>query len=213
MSCTSVFDKFAQENSGSEKEVLLKRLKELFSSEESQVDRELQERKVQLSVLESEFLKKTNELKAILKADELALAERQTRELNSVKAAHVAEEERIEREILKLEAELESILAPARLLSSLATTGTPRVSEPPRPRAEKAELCELETELECCGCGRVCAPPRQIFQCPEGDLLCQDCRDGGGPQVCPACSCHLGPGLLSRNKVLENIARKYFKQK
>ena len=213
MSCTSVFDKFAQENSGSEKEVLLKRLKELFSSEESQVDRELQERKVQLSVLESEFLKKTNELKAILKADELSLAERQTRELNSVKAAHVAEEERIEREILKLEAELESILAPARLLSSLATTGTPRVSEPPRPRAEKAELCELETELECCGCGRVCAPPRQIFQCPEGDLLCQDCRDGGGPQVCPACSCHLGPGLLSRNKVLENIARKYFKQK
>ena len=213
MSCTSVFDKFAQENSGSEKEVLLKRLKELFSSEESQVDRELQERKVQLSVLETEFLKKTNELKAILKADELALAERQTRELNSVKAAHVAEEERIEREILKLEAELESILAPARLLSSLATTGTPRVSEPPRPRAEKAELCELETELECCGCGRVCAPPRQIFQCPEGDLLCQDCRDGGGPQVCPACSCHLGPGLLSRNKVLENIARKYFKQK
>ena len=213
MSCTSVFDKFAQENSGSEKEVLLKRLKELFSSEESQVDRELQERKVQLSVLETEFLKKTNELKAILKADELSLAERQTRELNSVKAAHVAEEERIEREILKLEAELESILAPARLLSSLATTGTPRVSEPPRPRAEKAELCELETELECCGCGRVCAPPRQIFQCPEGDLLCQDCRDGGGPQVCPACSCHLGPGLLSRNKVLENIARKYFKQK
>ena len=192
---------------------MLKRLKELFSSEESQVDRELQERKVQLSVLESEFLKKTNELKAILKADELSLAERQTRELNSVKAAHVAEEERIEREILKLEAELESILAPARLLSSLATTGTPRVSEPPRPRAEKAELCELETELECCGCGRVCAPPRQIFQCPEGDLLCQDCRDGGGPQVCPACSCHLGPGLLSRNKVLENIARKYFKQK
>ena len=210
MSCTSVFDKFTGENSESEKEVLLKRLKELFSSEESQVDRDLQERRVHLSVLETEFLKKTNELKAILQADELSLAERQTRELNSVRAAQTAEEERLEREILKLEAELESLLAPARLLTSLATSQPARVPEPPRARAE---LCELESELECCGCGRVCAPPRQIFQCPEGDLLCEDCRGRQGLQLCPGCSCHLAPGLLSRNKVLENIARKYFKQK
>ena len=212
MSCTSVFDKFAQDNSESEKEVLLKRLKELFSSEESQVDRDLHERKVHLSVLETEFLKKTKELKAILQADEVSLVERQSRELKSVRAAQVAEEERIEREILKLEAELESILAPARLLTSLATS-QPQPSQPPRPRAERAELCELETELECCGCGRVCAPPRQIFQCPEGDLLCEDCRDPACPPSCPACNCHLAPALLSRNKVLENIARKYFKQK
>ena len=116
MSCTSVFDKFAQHNSESEKEVLLKRLKELFSSEENQVDRDLHERKVHLSVLETEFLKKTNELKAILEAEEISQAERQRKELRSVAAAQAAEEERIEREILKLEAELESILAPARLL-------------------------------------------------------------------------------------------------
>ena len=213
MSCTSVFDKFAQHNSESEKEVLLKRLKELFSSEENQVDRDLHERKVHLSVLETEFLKKTNELKAILQSEEASLAERQSQELRSVKAAQVAEEERIEREILKLEAELESILAPARLLTSLASSEAPRPPpEATRAREQRAELCELETELQCGGCGRVCAPPRQIFQCPEGDLLCEDCRDPG-PLTCPVCSCHLAPGLLSRNKVLENIARKYFKQK
>ena len=155
MSCTSVFDKFAQHNSESEKEVLLKRLKELFSSEENQVDRDLHERKVHLSVLETEFLKKTNELKAILQSEEASLAERQSKELRSVKAAQVAEEERIEREILKLEAELESILAPARLLTSLASSEAPRPTETPRAREQRAELCELETELQCGGCGRV----------------------------------------------------------
>ena len=159
MSCTSVFDKFAQHNSESEKEVLLKRLKELFSSEENQVDRDLQERKVHLSVLETEFLKKTNELKAILEAEEISLAERQSKELSSVKAAQAAEEERIEREILKLEAELESILAPARLLTSLASSDLPRPSEPPRPRTARSAAGHPHHHSP---------PPCHRHQCPGG---------------------------------------------
>ena len=212
MSTCSVLDRLGPGDTG-EKESLVRRLRELVLSEETEVDRNLAEAKQRLSRVEAEYARSVNELKQEAAKEEENLLKTQREEFALLQSTQAKEEERIEREIRKLEAELESILAPARLLSSLATTGTPRVSEPPRPRAEKAELCELETELECCGCGRVCAPPRQIFQCPEGDLLCQDCRDGGGPQVCPACSCHLGPGLLSRNKVLENIARKYFKQK
>ena len=204
MSCTSVFDKFSN-NSDGEKEVLLKRLKELFSSEENQVDTDLHERKVQLSALETELIKKANELKAIFQAEEAELVQRQTKELNALKAAQAAEEERIEREMRKLAGELESILAPARLLTSLA----------PEPRSVdvRTELSSLEVELECGGCGEVCLPPRHIFQCPEGDLICEGCRERGLPPTCPTCSCPLAPELLSRNKVLENIARKYFKQK
>ena len=209
MSCTSVFDKFAQNGEG-EKEVLLKRLQELFTSEENQVDSDLHERKVQLSTLEAEFLKRSNQLKAILQAEEVELVQRQARELSGLKAAQLAEEERIEREILKLEAELESILAPARLLTSLASSSR----EPEVRRSEvRPELSSLECELECCLCGKVCLPPRHILQCPEGDLLCQDCKERGLPPSCPACRCTLAPELLSRNKVLENIARKYFRQK
>ena len=203
MSCTSVFDRFTQ-NSEGEKEVLLKRLKELFSSEENQVDKDLHERKVQLSALETECLKKANELKAMFQAEEEELVSRQAKELSALEAAQLAEEERIEREIVKLSAELESILAPARLLTSLDPV--------PRQAVVRPELSSLETELECCRCGEVCAPPGHIYQCPEGDLLCQTCRERL-PSTCPTCHCALAPELLSRNKVLENIARKYFKQK
>merc|ERR550539_164515 len=97
MSCTSVFDKFTQ-NSDGEKEILLKRLKELFSSEESQVDSDLHERKVQLSALEAEFLKKGNQLKALLEAEEVELVQRQSKELSALKAGQLAEEEDRERD-------------------------------------------------------------------------------------------------------------------
>ena len=32
-------------------------------------------------------------------------------------------------------------------------------------------------ELECCGCEVVCYPPALIFQCPDGDILCQSCSE------------------------------------
>lgn len=41
----------------------------------------------------------------------------------------------------------------------------------------------------------------------QGDLLCETCTETAS---CPACSIKLAPGTLARNKVLENIARKYF---
>merc|ERR1712170_314692 len=72
-----------------------------------------------------------------------------------------------------------------------------------------AKLSELESELQCCSCLKVCCPPGKIYQCPEGDLLCDQCRDT--VTICPACNIALNPQLISRNKVLENISMKYFK--
>merc|ERR1711972_280265 len=115
-------------------------------------------------------------------------------------------EARIGQEIAKLEDELERLAAPSQLLSSLSSTPNATISPAP---PVKAELSELEQELQCCACSHVCAPPSLIFQCPEGDLICGTCRDSG-LKSCPSCRLDLA-GQTSRNKVLEkncqNISR------
>ena len=121
MSSTSVFDKMATTSTGSdgEKELLLKRLKELMMTEESEMDRNLREKKTKLSRMESEFSSSVNELKKELKAEEESLLSRQLAELNSLKEVQSIEEERIQEEIRKLESNLESILAPSKMISTL----------------------------------------------------------------------------------------------
>ena len=123
MSSASVYDKMATASSSSgsdgEKEILLKRLKELMMTEESEMDRNLREKKTKLSRMESEYTSSVNELKKELKTEEESLLSRQLAELNSLKELQSAEEERIQVEIRKLESNLESILAPSKMISTL----------------------------------------------------------------------------------------------
>ena len=123
MSSASVYDKMATASSSSgsdgEKELLLKRLKELMMTEESEMDRNLREKKTKLSRMESEYTSSVNELKKELKTEEESLLSRQLAELNSLKELQSAEEERIQVEIRKLESNLESILAPSKMISTL----------------------------------------------------------------------------------------------
>ena len=235
MSTCSVLDRLGSGDAG-EKESLVRRLRELVLSEETEVDRNLAEAKQRLSRVEAEYARSVNELKQEAAKEEENLLKTQREEFALLQSTQAKEEERIEREIRKLEAELESILAPAKMLASLRNTASiaevwshilifpltvvmiadyliycyqePR---PPPSVAAAPELSSLESELLCVVCGRVCAPPRSaaIYQCPEGDLVCEECRHSA--TRCPVCSIQLCPALLSRNKVLENIARKYFK--
>ena len=235
MSTSSVLDRLGPGDTG-EKESLVRRLRELVLSEETEVDRNLAEAKQRLSRVEAEYARSVNELKQEAAKEEENLLKTQREEFALLQSTQAKEEERIEREIRKLEAELESILAPAKMLASLRNTASiaevrshilifpvtvviiadyfiycyqePR---PPPSVAAAPELSSLESELLCVVCGRVCAPPRSaaIYQCPEGDLVCEECRHSA--TRCPVCSIQLCPALLSRNKVLENIARKYFK--
>ena len=123
MSSASVYDKMATASSSSgsdgEKELLLKRLKELMMTEESEMDKNLREKKTKLSRMESEYTSSVNELKKELKTEEESLLSRQLAELNSLKELQSAEEERIQVEIRKLESNLESILAPSKMISTL----------------------------------------------------------------------------------------------
>ena len=70
MSSASVYDKITTNSSSDgEKEILLKRLKELMMTEESEMDKNLREKKIKLSQMESEYSRSVNELKKELKND------------------------------------------------------------------------------------------------------------------------------------------------
>ena len=126
--------------------------------------------------LESEYLKSASDLKNEAFTEEEALLAVHMNEIKSLRAAQEEEERRIEVEIRKLEAELESILAPTRLLSSLRKDGD---QQEKRMVIEdsNAKLSELESELQCCSCLKVCCPPgicspmRVLDQLNEMDQL------------------------------------------
>jgi len=208
MSCTSILDRLGDESAETEKEALLKRLKELLEGEGRQVADDLALKKRQLEEVEEERCKRVRMLKEAHKKEEEVMMASQKQQLEEQTSRHRGEEARIGQEIAKLEDELERLAAPSQLLSSLSSTPNATIS--PAPPA-KAELSELELELQCCSCSKVCAPPSLIFQCPEGDLICGTCKDSG-LKLCPSCRLELA-GQTSRNKVLEKIAKKYFKDK
>jgi len=210
MSCTSILDRLGDESVENEKEALLRRLKELLEGEGRQVAEDLASKKRQLEEVEEDRSRRVKELKEAHKKEEEMTEARQKQEQEEQAARHRGEEDRIGAEIGKLEDELERLAAPSQLLSSLSCSSNPPTTSPLPP--VKAELSELEQELQCCACSHVCAPPSLIFQCPEGDLICGACRDSGSLKSCPSCRLDLA-GQTSRNKVLEKIAKKYFKDK
>ena len=183
MSCTSILDRLGDESVENEKEALLRRLKELLEGEGRQVAEDLTTKKRQLEEVEDDRCKRVKELKEAHRREEEMVTARQKQEQEEQASRHRGEEARIGVEIGKLEDELERLAAPSQLLSSLSCTSTQSSPLPP----VKAELSELEQELQCCACSHVCAPPSLIFQCPEGDLICGACRDTAGLKSCPSC--------------------------
>lgn len=65
----------------------------------------------------------------------------------------------------------------------------------------------IERCLECPVCMEVCKPPTQVWQCPEGHIICGSCVSKPGLKICPQCRISLA-GRLSRNRALEELARK-----
>ena len=75
--------------------------------------------------------------------------------------------EDLKKEIELLENEKDNMSAPIDLIFNYLHTGPVKTNQ----------VTELESELECFKCGLICKPPSKIYQCPEGDLLCQNCKD------------------------------------
>ena len=233
MSCCSIIDTFSdEEGSESEKEILLRRLNEVIETEKQQVEEDIAERQEQLDELEREYSKSQGNMEMRHRNERDEIEKRQKRELDQILNIHSCEEQRILEEITKLERELQNLIAPSQLLSTLTMKAT---SAEPRSRLSSRVSCaspgsrtdmdNFEQELKCCSCKNICKPPKkvsdkrvnkvayknmfQIFQCPDGDLICEQCKEIN-LVACPECKLQLSAGMLSRNKVLEKIAKKYY---
>ena len=182
------------------KEYLLKRLGDLLSQEKNQLNEDLLRRKQQLQDTLN------------IQADEIvSLDKRHKEEVRQIRNNHAQKfaelecnyldyVEDLKKEIELLENEKDNMSAPVDLISNYLHTAPVKTNQ----------VTELESELECCSCGHICKPPCKIYQCPEGDLLCQKCKDRiDSTTVCPRCQSGL-LGQVSRNKGLEKIAAKYF---
>merc|ERR1719234_1454903 len=83
----------------------------------------------------------------------------------------------------------------------------PPYSPPPPPPPDKEDGVDIEAELECPICLELSRPP--IYQCPEGHIICSQCR----PKVtrCPVCRFVFHGTPAIRNRYIERLAMKYFK--
>ena len=59
---------------------------------------------------------------------------------------------------------------------------------------------------ECPLCMVLMTPPKQIYQCPEGHLVCSDCRPQVRDNLCA--SCRSPQGYSSRCRYIEDIVKK-----
>eukprot|EP00091_Calanus_sinicus_P017637 TRINITY_DN38130_c0_g1_i1.p1 TRINITY_DN38130_c0_g1~~TRINITY_DN38130_c0_g1_i1.p1 ORF type:complete len:101 (-),score=19.74 TRINITY_DN38130_c0_g1_i1:69-371(-) len=71
------------------------------------------------------------------------------------------------------------------------------LEEPMDPRAEF--LCPI--------CADMMSPPTRIWQCGEGHILCQDCRNHPDIKTCPSCRGQ----FVGRNLPMERMAAIVFK--
>jgi len=61
--------------------------------------------------------------------------------------------------------------------------------------------------LECPVCLEIAWPPKKIFQCREGHIICDTCKANPNLKNCPMCRTPLSNHLISRNRSLEEVAR------
>ena len=66
----------------------------------------------------------------------------------------------------------------------------------------------LDKEFECLVCLGIMGPPRQIFQCPNGHLICGVCKTNTHGINCHICRVHLGGGY-TRSLAMERVIRAY----
>ena len=80
-------------------------------------------------------------------------------------------------------------------------------------KAEKQRVVaqneEDEDQFACPVCLELLRPPLRIFQCPEGHILCENCKENPAIVHCPQCRVPLERNC-SRNRALEEVARNYF---
>lgn len=68
------------------------------------------------------------------------------------------------------------------------------------------DLHQTAKLLECPVCLETSWPPRKIFQCMQGHIICDICKSHPQLTTCPICRQVLNSRYVSRNLALENLA-------
>ena len=64
----------------------------------------------------------------------------------------------------------------------------------------------LDKEFHCTVCMQTMGPPRQIFQCVNGHLICNICKNKR-IQLCPSCRINVANSQWTRNIPMERLVR------
>ena len=72
-----------------------------------------------------------------------------------------------------------------------------QTSQPPAVRALPRSTYSL---LECPVCLGLAWPPKKIFQCREGHIVCDTCKANPNLKTCPMCRISFSNNLTSRNR-------------
>ena len=164
-SCSNIVALTSFKSTSSEKDYLLRRLKELIDLEEKQVKLEIKKKK---DLLENKRKKQNKDLKELTERQLQEINQKSQnyeREIADIQKTFIEKSEFFKNELQLLEKELNSISAPTDLLSSLMTQSAPSSLSVTSPTTL---IDDMSDELECCSCHIVCYPPAHIFQCNEG---------------------------------------------
>jgi len=132
--------------------------------------------------------------------------------LESSHSVSQVEKEKTVRKIRILEEELENLQQEKdRRLRLLAETNVKLRGDLDKAQRYNASNAQNEEDcnLACPVCLELLKPPLRIFQCPEGHILCENCKENPSMVHCPQCRVRLDSNC-SRNRALEEIARTYF---
>ena len=156
-----------------------------------------------LERLEIEVEQKKKEAKDKLE-EELKLKKKSLENLKCVHKIHTAP---IVKKVRELEASLDKIqkkheMDVKKLETDIAQTDTQlqKLNHP-------SENPRLEKEFECPVCLEVMVPPKKIFQCVHGHLICEGCKNHPEVRSCPSCRVCILTSQFTRNIPMERLIR------
>jgi len=85
----------------------------------------------------------------------------------------------------------------------------PCAEEKVNPEKHKRERSQYDTYLPTCPiCWEAMSPPKRIFQCTNGHLLCEGCRSQPEDQGCPTCRQPIMGRATAMEQLLANLQRR-----
>ena len=174
-SCSNIISLSTSQRNSSEKEILLKRLKELIDQEVESIKSEIETKKKQMKSLRSHHKQEIDKLLKKHQVEQNALSVKHNHEMETHEQDFKMRIKIVKNELYYLETELDHLSGPVHILSSLlpstSTTSSTSSTTSMVMSSRSSVLEDMSDELACCGCNVICLPPAQIYQCPQGILI------------------------------------------